>query len=158
MLKGGMGLAGILTMVLSTVTTTFLDVYSAGVSCVSISKKLNEKYVATAVCVIGTLLAVFTPIEQFEDFLYLIGSVFAPMIAVQITTYFIMKTNSENKKADFVSLAVWLVGFILYRVCMNFNTPLGCTFPVMAATVLICCMAKYAEKRTCGKFSQKKIF
>ena len=40
MLKAGFGIVGLLIIVFSTVTTTFLDAYSAGVSCVSISGKI----------------------------------------------------------------------------------------------------------------------
>lgn len=39
MVKAGLGIVGLLIIVFSTVTTTFLDAYSAGVSSVSVSKK-----------------------------------------------------------------------------------------------------------------------
>lgn len=42
MLKTGFGVVGLLIIVFSTVTTTFLDAYSAGVSSVSISSKLRR--------------------------------------------------------------------------------------------------------------------
>src|SRR5690606_38022105 len=90
MMTAGLGLAGVLIVLLSTVTTTFLDAYSAGVSSVNIYGRVNEKWAAAAVCALGTLIAMFTPIEQYEDFLYLIGSVFAPMIAILITDFFIL--------------------------------------------------------------------
>ena len=93
MMKAGLSAAALVIIIFSTVTTTFLDAYSAGVSSVSISKKLKEKPVAVIVGVLGTLLAIFTPISQFEDFLYLIGSVFAPMIAVQIVNFFILRRD-----------------------------------------------------------------
>jgi purine-cytosine permease-like protein len=57
MIKAGLGVAALLIIVFSTVTTTFLDAFSAGVSSVSISGKLKEKPVAVGVAVIGTLLA-----------------------------------------------------------------------------------------------------
>ena len=41
MVKAGLGMAGLLIIILSTVTTTFLDAYSAGVSSVSISETLS---------------------------------------------------------------------------------------------------------------------
>ena len=41
MLKTGFGIVGLLIIVFSTVTTTFLDAYSAGVSSVSISSKIQ---------------------------------------------------------------------------------------------------------------------
>jgi putative hydroxymethylpyrimidine transporter CytX len=44
MLKTGFGVVGLLIIVFSTVTTTFLDAYSAGVSSVSISSRIKEKW------------------------------------------------------------------------------------------------------------------
>ena len=41
MVKAGLGMAGLLIIILSTVTTTFLDAYSAGVSSVSISETIR---------------------------------------------------------------------------------------------------------------------
>lgn len=137
MMTAGLGIVGLIIIIFSTVTTTFLDVYSAGVSAVSISKKLNEKWVAIVACILGTLLAIFTPIEQFENFLYLIGSVFAPMVAIQIADNFILKKNSANKKFDIVNLILWIMGFIIYRLFMQINTPLGNTLPVMVITILL---------------------
>ena len=40
------------------------------------------------VTVIGTIAAILFPMDDITDFLYLIGSVFAPMIAVQIADVF----------------------------------------------------------------------
>ena len=56
MLKAGFGIVGLLIIVFSTVTTTFLDAYSAGVSCVSISEKIPEKWAAIIVTIIGIAL------------------------------------------------------------------------------------------------------
>ena len=81
MLKTGFGVVGLLIIVFSTVTTTFLDAYSAGVSSVSISSKIKEKWAAIVVTVIGTVAAIVYPMDNITNFLYLIGSVFAPMIA-----------------------------------------------------------------------------
>lgn len=97
MLKTGLGVVGLLIIVFSTVTTTFLDAYSAGVSCVSISSKIQEKWAAIIVTVIGTIAAIVYPMDNITNFLYLIGSVFAPMIAVQIADYFILKKADSEK-------------------------------------------------------------
>jgi len=138
MVKAGLGVAGLLIVIFATVTTTFLDVYSAGVSAVSISKKLNEKWTAVIVCVIGTLLAIFTPIDQFVDFLNLIGSVFAPMIAIQIADTFILKRDSTEKKLNVTNLILWVVGFAIYRIFMYIDTPVGNTLPVILITIVLC--------------------
>ena len=91
MLKTGFGIVGLLIIVFSTVTTTFLDAYSAGVSSVSISSKIQEKWAAIVVTVIGTIAAIVYPMDNITNFLYLIGSVFAPMIAVQIADLLYVK-------------------------------------------------------------------
>lgn len=141
MVKAGLGIAGLIIVIFSTVTTTFLDVYSAGISSGSLSSKINQQAAAVIVCVIGTLLAIFTQTNYFESFLYFIGSVFAPMIAVQIVDWFIFKNDSSDKGANIINLVVWAVGFVLYRISMNFDIILGNTFPVMLITGIICLIA-----------------
>ncbi len=151
MVKAGLGIAGLLIVVFSTVTTTFLDAYSAGVSSESLSGKINGKLIAVAVTVIGTLGAIFFPLYDITEFLYFIGSVFAPMIAIQIADFFILKKNTESCSFNMQNLAIWLVGFIIYRLLMRVDFLVGNTLPDMVITVLLCVAvgkigAKYARK------------
>ncbi|MDY4793273.1 MAG: putative hydroxymethylpyrimidine transporter CytX [Pararoseburia sp.] len=139
MLKAGFGVIGLLIIVFSTVTTTFLDAYSAGVSAVSISDKIQEKWAAIIVTVIGTVAAIVYPMDNITNFLYLIGSVFAPMIAVQIADYFVLKKEDAQKQGfQWRNLLVWVVGFVIYRLLMQVNTPVGNTLPDMIITVILC--------------------
>ena len=138
MVKAGLGIAGLLIIVFSTVTTTFLDAYSAGISSESIFARLKGKYVAVVVTVIGTIGAIVYPMDDITDFLYLIGSVFAPMIAVQIADFFILKKKKSETGFDWCNLLIWLAGFILYRVLMNIDMLLGNTLPDMVLTILLC--------------------
>lgn len=147
MVKAGLGVAGLLIIVFSTVTTTFLDAYSAGVSSESIFKKLKGKYVAVAVTVVGTVSAMIFPMDDITDFLYLIGSVFAPMIAVQIADFFIIKNDSRHKGFDFINLAVWFVGFVVYRLLMNVDIIVGYTLPDMVITAGLCLAAHGIAKK-----------
>ena len=147
MLKAGFGIVGLLIIVFSTVTTTFLDAYSAGVSCVSISSKIPEKWAAIIVTIIGIIAAIVYPMDNITDFLYLIGSVFAPMIAVQIADYFILKkAESLTISFDVKNLLIWLVGFVLYRVLMKVDTPVGNTLPDMVITIVLCLIVNAVMK------------
>lgn len=147
MLKAGFGVVGLLIIVFSTVTTTFLDAYSAGVSCVSISSRIPEKWAAIIVTMIGTIAAIVYPMDNITDFLYLIGSVFAPMIAVQIADYFILKKADSLMIAfDVKNLLIWLVGFVLYRVLMKVDTPVGNTLPDMVITIVLCLIVNTVMK------------
>ena len=137
MLKAGLGAAGLVIIIFSTVTTTFLDAYSAGVSTQSLSVKISEKWAAVAVGLLGILGAVFLPLSDITDFLYFIGSVFAPMIAIQIADFFILRQNAETRAFSVKNLALWLAGFIIYRVLMGFDFILGSTLPDMLITIIL---------------------
>lgn len=141
MVKAGLGIAGLLIIVFSTVTTTFLDAYSAGVSSESLSPKLSGKWVAAAVTGIGTVGAIFLPLTDITDFLYFIGSVFAPMIAIQIADFFILKQNKETGPFNVRNLIIWLIGFGLYRLLMRVDIVVGNTLPDMLITIVICVAA-----------------
>ena len=146
MLKAGLGIAGLLIIVFSTVTTTYLDAYSAGVSSETIFSKINGKYMAIAVTIVGTIAAIIYPMDDITDFLYLIGSVFAPMIAIQIADFFIIKNNSEDKNVEITNIIIWVIGFILYRYLMTVDIIVGNTLPDMAVTVIICIIVNKFKK------------
>lgn len=152
MVKAGLGIAGLFIIVLSTVTTTFLDAYSAGVSSSVITPFIKEKWAAIAVTVIGTAAAILYPMDNITDFLYLIGSVFAPMIAIQIADTFLLKNDFRSMKFYTPNLLIWACGFILYRILMRIDTPVGNTLPDMAITIGLC-FAWHAVKHTAGSRS-----
>ena len=138
MVKAGLGIGGLLIVVFSTVTTTFLDAYSAGVSSESIFTKLNGKWVAVIVTVICTVGAIFLPLTDITDFLYFIGSVFAPMIAIQIAEFFILKKDRQKNAFCIQNLIIWLIGFVSYRLLMRVDIIVGNTLPDMLITIALC--------------------
>lgn len=142
MVKAGLGIAALVILILATVTTTFLDAWSAGVSAESLSKKINGRRTALVVTVIGVFCAILFPMDNITSFLYLIGSVFAPMIAVQIADYYILRRDCGDKRLDICSAVIWLFGFVLYRVLMKVDTPVGCTLPDMTCTILLCLFSR----------------
>ncbi len=151
MLQAGFGFLGLMIIIFSTATTAFLDAFSAGVSSVSIFKQLNEKTVAIIVTILGIILAIFTPITQFQNFLFFIGSVFAPMIAVLLCNYFILKKDHHTKQFSFLNLGVWFAGFLFYRYLKELAPAIGTTLPVIIFTVVLCIIAN-------ALFSKKNIF
>lgn len=140
MAKAGLGVAALIILILSTVTTTFLDAWSAGISAESLDGRLSGKgkTIAAVVTVIGTLGAALFNMDDITGFLYLIGSVFAPMIAIQIADFFILKKNHDAEKINLRNLIIWAIGFALYRFLMTTDLPLGNTLPDMLLTILLC--------------------
>lgn len=138
LVKSGLGIAGLVIIILSTVTTTFLDAYSAGISSEALSKKFNGKWIAIGATAIGTAGAILFPMTDITDFLYLIGSVFAPMIAIQIADFFILKQDYSDRSVNFINLIIWGAGFAIYRLLMQVDIIVGNTLPDMAITIAIC--------------------
>ena len=135
--KSGLGIVGLVIIVLSTVTTTFLDAFSAGISAKTVFERLDGKITAIVVALLGTIGAILFNMDNITDFLYYIGSVFAPMIAILIADFFVVKKDSSEKKIDIAKICIWILGFVAYRLLMRVDFVLGCTVLDMALTFLL---------------------
>ena len=147
MTAAGLGKIALVIIILSTVTTTFLDAWSAAISFKTIFEKAPEKITAIIVTVIGTLAAVLFPIDNITDFLYLIGSIFAPMIAILLADYFILKSDFSEKKLKVSRVIIWLIGFAIYRLLMQTDLITGCTIPDMVMTFALTAIVGLIENR-----------
>lgn len=139
LLAANLGLSALGIIILATVTTTFLDAYSAGVSFGNVFPKFDEKRVALVMTVIGTIIALGVNIEQYENFLIAIGSVFAPLFAILLTEYFIVK-NRKVQDAVLVNwgaLIVWALGVGMYYQFITLDFVLGATIPVLVITAVL---------------------
>lgn len=148
MVKAGLGVIGVLIIIFSTVTTTFLDAYSAGISSESLNEKISGKWAAVVVAIIGTIGAILFPMDDITDFLYLIGSVFAPMIAIQIADFFLLKEDHSTVNINITNMILWLIGFILYRYLMNVDFILGNTLPDMVISIILCVIVHKIRSRS----------
>lgn len=131
----GIGVLAIIIIILSTVTTTFLDAYSAGISFESIKQNADGKKVSIIVSVIGIILAMIYPMDDITNFLYLIGSVFAPMIAVQIGDFFLK--NEKSKVDEKVNIISWVSGFIIYRILLKLDVAIGASILSVILTIIV---------------------
>jgi len=115
-LLAGFGIPGILILVISTVTSNFIAANSAGESAKAIYSKLNPKTVGVVVSGISAILAISGIMDHYINFLYLIASVFAPMAAVLLVSYFLVGTTQNDNKLKYWNLFSWLIGFIVYQI------------------------------------------
>lgn len=139
-----------IVVVLSAVTTTFLDAHSAGVSMSAINPKINVKAFSIAVIIVASLGAASFKMDDITEFLYLISSVFAPMIAILMVDFFILRQDFSKRGVCWINLCVWLAGFVLYRYLLTLDTPLGNTVPDMIITAILC-LALNGVKRLFAK-------
>ena len=165
MLKAGFGVAGLFIIVFSCVTTNFIDAFSCNQSTYALFPKdkipqesegksslinnIKVNLPGIIDTIIGTAGAILFPMENITEFLYFIGSVFAPMISVQIADQFIIKHRKTDVKVDAVASIAWIIGFVMYRILMKYDFIVGYTIPNMVITILITiALRKLAEKIT----------
>ena len=137
-LLAGLGIPGIIIVVLSTVTTNFLAANSAGESAKAIVHKLNPKITGVVVSAVSAVLAISGIMDHYIGFLYLIASVFAPMAAVLLVSFFLAKDHQVGHKYWILNLFAWLVGFAVYQVTSHLESVfLGPTLLSILASAVI---------------------
>jgi putative hydroxymethylpyrimidine transporter CytX len=137
MLAANLGLTALAILGLSTVTTTFMDVYSAGISLINIFPRVNDRLAAVGFTVIGTAVALVFPIERYTDFLYLLGSVFSPLIAILLTDYFVLHHDSRGRRADARAAASLVAGIAFYYLIKSQSLPVGPTLTTIVFTAAL---------------------
>jgi putative hydroxymethylpyrimidine transporter CytX len=134
LLEQGYGLIGVAIIMLSTISTTYLDAFSAGVSIKNLLPNFSEKHLGTAVVIVSTLIALTFPMTAYQNFLLWIGALFVPLFAILITDYYILK---NQMKSDKLALLTWLIGIVIYRIFVNIDLSIGTTLPVMGIVSII---------------------
>ena len=146
MMNAGLGLAGLIVIIFSTVTTTFMDAYSAGVSSTTIYNGASSKGIAVIVTLVGTIAAMLYPMDDITDFLYLIGSVFAPMIAILLADYFINRQQVQTLSAYLVRGLIWAVSVSLYHYMLHSESTIGATLPAFTMAFVVTAIVGFISK------------
>ena len=146
MMNAGLGLAGLIVIIFSTVTTTFMDAYSAGVSSTTIYNGASSKGIAVIVTIVGTIAAILYPMDDITDFLYLIGSVFAPMIAILLADYFINRQQVQIVSAYLVRSFIWAVSVGLYHYMLHSESTIGATLPAFTMAFVVTAIVGFISK------------
>ncbi len=140
----------LLVVLLSTVTTTFLDIYSNAVSAQSLFPKLGTRPAVLLGGFAGTGLALCFDATKYEGFLLLIGSAFCPLFGVVLADYFVLK-RGRYEAADLFrrgrywyaggvnvrALAAWAAGFGIYQLCARTGFAGGASIPALLAAAAL---------------------
>ncbi|HET6909560.1 MAG TPA: cytosine permease [Mycobacteriales bacterium] len=99
---------------------SFADGYSTVVSLQNVWPRIDRRVLAVVVCALATLLALVLNINDYFNFLYLLGSVFVPLTAVFLVDYFLSRRLhwdiGDEAPARLVTLVPWLLGFATYQL------------------------------------------
>ena len=85
--------------------------------------------------------------DNNTDFMYFLDSVFALFMAIHIADFFLLKrADSLGEAVDITNAVIWVIGFVLYRILMRIDIPVGNTLPDMVVTILICMIVRNVLK------------
>ncbi len=147
----GLAVPALIMVVFSTITSDFPDVYSATCSMLNISQKVKSQTIMWIAGIVSILVALIFPMEQYENFLFLIGAMFMPLFGVVLTDYFIIRKRKLQVEAlyqvdgpywyykgfNIVALISWAVGFALYKFIELMKFPVGSSMPAMISAGLL---------------------
>ncbi len=116
----GLGATALVIVLFSTLTTTFLDIYSAAVSALNLRPQTRERWFVIPAGVVGIIVALMIPLTQYhryEGFLILIGSFFVPLFGIALTHYFLMDYGKrETRAVEWTALVSWALGVVIFHI------------------------------------------
>lgn len=104
------GLVALLVIVFSTVTTTFMDAYSAATNLNNLWHRGHVNLWGVGVTVVGWAIALGVSMAYYQNFLYAIGAVFTPLFAILAVSVFVL----HRRLAWGWNFAWWLIGTLGY--------------------------------------------
>jgi putative hydroxymethylpyrimidine transporter CytX len=137
---GGQGwawaIAAVVLVLLSTVTTAFLDIYSTVVSAQNLFLRLPARIGNVIVGVLGTLIALTLDVFGFQPFLNAIGAVFLPAFTIVLADHYIVRKRrlQTTRLAErggpywyaagfnWRAILAWAVGFTVYDWAQGFGS------------------------------------
>ena len=122
---------------------TFADIYSAAVSTRNLLSGIPHWRLAPFFGVLGLIAAILLPIERYETFLLLLGSVFAPLFGVVAVDYFLLRRRRLAIDALYdesgaygyhngfngYALFCWAIGVVVYQGIAHLYPSIGASLP-----------------------------
>ena len=146
------GIALIIILVDET-DNAFADIYSAAVSTRNLLSSIAHWKLASFFGMLGFIAAVLTPIERYEAFLLLLGSVFAPLFGIVAADYFLLRRRSLEIEALYdksgtygyhkgfngYALFCWALGVMIYQGIAHLYPAIGASLPsfVLAGAIYL---------------------
>jgi nucleobase:cation symporter-1, NCS1 family len=99
---------------------SFANVYSTAVSTQNLRPRWDRRVLAIVITAAATAGALALNIDDYENFLLLLGSVFVPLFAVLVIDFFVVSRGrwdlSGHGGVRWLMLVAWAAGFITYQL------------------------------------------
>ncbi|HKT95094.1 MAG TPA: cytosine permease, partial [Paraburkholderia sp.] len=142
--QAGGGLA-LLLVLIDEIDNAFADVHSAAVSTGTFWTRASVPLLSAAFGALCTLIALAVPMAKYQNFLLLIGSVFAPLFGVVLVDHFIVRKRRIEVDAladtqgrygysggwHMSAFIAWAIGIAAYQAINQWLPNLGATLPAL---------------------------
>ena len=99
---------------------SFANVYSTAVSVQNVRPRWDRRVLALLIGTLTTVFALCVNINNYQDFLLLLGSVFVPMFGVLVVDFFLFTGRrwdlSVASPSRWGNLVPWALGFVTYQL------------------------------------------
>jgi nucleobase:cation symporter-1, NCS1 family len=119
------GLLFLVGLLVGETDEAFADIYSGAVSLQNIWPRTSRVVLTIVIAAIATGLAATLTMQLYENFLFLIGSVFIPLFGVLVASHLSREARSgesQNGSAGrarsgvrWVAVSSWMIGFLAYH-------------------------------------------
>lgn len=145
------GAAGLALLLGDEADNAFADIYSAAISVRNVRPGWSTRGLVIGVGALVLAIALAVDLAQYQNFLFLVGSLFTPLFGVLFADYFVLRRRS-GRTAEFypapdagtrasgvslVALLGWGAGIASYLLVINLAPWLGGTLPSLAASLLV---------------------
>ncbi|MCQ4272915.1 putative hydroxymethylpyrimidine transporter CytX [Pseudomonas kuykendallii] len=126
----GLGIP-LLLILLDESENAFADIHSAAVSSGTLVA-LKVEHLALGLGTLCTLIALFAPLAEYQNFLLMIGSVFAPLFGVVLIDHFVLRQRRAAVAPAGLrwdALVAWACGALTYHLLAQLAPDVGATLP-----------------------------
>ncbi len=145
------GAAGLALLLGDETDNAFADVYSGAISIKNVVPAVPTRGIVAVVAAVCVAIALTVDLGQFQDFLYLVGSLFTPLFGVLFADYFILRRRRYDRDDLYPSgnggwlgtgvnpaaMLAWASGVAVYLVETTYVGWLGGTLPSLAAALVV---------------------
>jgi nucleobase:cation symporter-1, NCS1 family len=143
--QAGGGIA-LLLILIDEIDNAFADIHSAAVSTGTLRARASVPVLSAAFGALCTLVALAVAMGKYQNFLLLIGSVFAPLFGVVLADHFIVRKRRIDPSAladangrygysggwHVSAFVAWAIGIAAYHAINQWLPNLGATLPSLA--------------------------
>ncbi|MDE3091415.1 MAG: putative hydroxymethylpyrimidine transporter CytX [Chloroflexota bacterium] len=119
------GWVALLILLVDETDNAWADLYSAAVSVQNAFPKIKQRWLILGLGILAYLVAVVLDVTQYENFLFLAGSLFVPLFGILTADYFLLRRRKYTVDEFYGTSAAgvnvwgiiaWIAGIIVYHV------------------------------------------